>query len=388
MNNSLDKLSTNSVEYFNKQYYHCLTKNNSGSIVSIEEKEEQESGETMPIIQEDVRKLATIETISRIEPIVNADNIVTAKVRGWNVVVKKNEFKVGDKVIYFEVDTALPLDDPRYEFLAPRGTKEENGKTYHVLKTARLRGVYSQGMVLPYTQFVEELETTPITEGTDVTAALNLGKWEDPMPVGNGDTAGAFLTEYACKTDSERVQNLTQVYDKVKNIEWTATEKVDGTSCTVVRDIDGNLRVMSRNLEIKEGNNTYWNVVKKFHKIFDQLENSEGFQFEIVGPGIQGNKLQLSDIQPMIFSMVRNKNMVPRSEWSELTLKHAVPTLQYVFPDTVEEMIVSVDGMKSIVNPKVQAEGIVFHTVDGSIVQEVGSRDTFKVINNKFLLKK
>ena len=43
------------------------------------------------------RKLASIQTITQISPIKDADAIEVARVLGWNVVVKKDQFKVGDK---------------------------------------------------------------------------------------------------------------------------------------------------------------------------------------------------------------------------------------------------------------------------------------------------
>ena len=54
---------------------------------------------------EDVRKLVSFKTVEKIKPIENADAIELVCFGGWQVVVKKDEFKVGDKVIYFEIDS-------------------------------------------------------------------------------------------------------------------------------------------------------------------------------------------------------------------------------------------------------------------------------------------
>lgn len=350
----------------------------------------------MPVVKDDVRKLATVEELVNIRPIEGADAIVAANVRGWTVVVKKGEFQEGDRVVYFEVDTALPLEDARFAFLEPRGVKEVEGVKYHVLKTARLRGVYSQGLVMPLEAFWEDLEgffpgmergVTPAL-GVDVTSSLNLGKWEAPLPVGSGDTAGSFLTQYARKTDSERVQNLQAVWGEVKAVEWEASEKVDGTSCTVVRDEEGRLRVMGRNWELREGDNTYWNVVNHYKALMDTIPVGGGLQVEIAGPGIQRNPLKLQDVRPFVFDVIApGKRMVPRSEWPQEVLKWAVPLVDLPLPATAQELVEQVDGMKSLVNPQVLAEGVVFHTKDGRVVPAVGDRNTFKVISGKFLLK-
>lgn len=349
----------------------------------------------MPVIMDDVRKLATVEEISEILPIKDADAIVAAKVRGWTVVVKKGEFSPGDKVVYFEEDTALPLRDERFAFLAPRGAREDGGEQYHVLKTARLRGVYSQGLAMPLSDFEKDIKAAlgaagkplAIEVGMDITHLLGMGKWETPLPVGNSQMAGPFLAKFARKTDSERAQNLGNDWNVVREIEWEATEKIDGTSCTALRDEDGALRVMGRNWEIKEGDNIYWNVVRRYPQIFEALGIGDVVQLEICGPGVQGNKLQLKDVRPFVFSFSKGGEYQPRELWPREMVKYATPLVPIEIPETIEELVAMVDGMRSIVNPKVKAEGVVFHTKDGRIVNEVGARNTFKVISNAFLLK-
>ena len=86
------------------------------------------------------RKLASIQRIVSIEPIQGADKIELAIVLGWQCVVKKDEFKVGDLCVYIEIDSIVPADNPYFEFMKDR--------KYRV-KTIRLRGIYSQGLVCP-----------------------------------------------------------------------------------------------------------------------------------------------------------------------------------------------------------------------------------------------
>ena len=62
------------------------------------------------------RKLAHVEIIDWVREIPGADRIVTYGVLGWEVVDQKDKYKVGDKIIYCEVDSVLP-DKPEYEFL-------------------------------------------------------------------------------------------------------------------------------------------------------------------------------------------------------------------------------------------------------------------------------
>lgn len=79
-----------------------------------------------------MRTLASIQRIDALEPIAGADQIEKAKILGWELVVKKNEFKVGDLCIYCEIDSVLP-EKPEFEFLRPRKFR---------VKTIRLRGKF------------------------------------------------------------------------------------------------------------------------------------------------------------------------------------------------------------------------------------------------------
>jgi RNA ligase (TIGR02306 family) len=85
------------------------------------------------------RKLATIERISAINPIPDADAIERATIRGWNVVVKKGEHKVGELVVYCEIDSIMP-ERPEFEFLRSRGFR---------IRSIRLRNQISQGIIFP-----------------------------------------------------------------------------------------------------------------------------------------------------------------------------------------------------------------------------------------------
>ena len=85
------------------------------------------------------RTLASIETISELNPISGADKIEVARIKGWNVVVKKGQFEVGNKVVYCEVDSILP-ERPEFEFLKDK---------HYRIRTVKLRGQVSQGICFP-----------------------------------------------------------------------------------------------------------------------------------------------------------------------------------------------------------------------------------------------
>jgi RNA ligase (TIGR02306 family) len=77
-----------------------------------------------------------------LSPIVGADAILLAKVLGWELVVKKTEFQVGDRCVYFEIDSVLPIAQWNDHL------RKEPNKPLRI-KTIRLRGALSQGLALP-----------------------------------------------------------------------------------------------------------------------------------------------------------------------------------------------------------------------------------------------
>lgn len=170
------------------------------------------------------RKLAHIELIEDINPIPNADAIEVVSVLGWRCVVKKGDFKLGDKVIYVEVDSILP-DKPEFEFLRDRKFR---------IKTIKLRGQVSQGLVLPLSSLLENYKGS-LKVGTDVTEAMGIIKYEaqpeetketESKPKSAFDrfmrrfwwyrkffvkkTSGTFPS-WIRKTDEERIQNMPYV---------------------------------------------------------------------------------------------------------------------------------------------------------------------------------
>ena len=106
------------------------------------------------------RKLVTLKMVDAITPIEGADKIECAHIGGWAVVVGKGEFSVGQTVFYFEVDSLLPLENKIFTFLEPRGVTTQNGIKYHRLKTAKLRGQVSQGLIMPF-EIINEIESDP-----------------------------------------------------------------------------------------------------------------------------------------------------------------------------------------------------------------------------------
>lgn len=271
------------------------------------------------------RKLASIRRISEILPIEGADKIELAIVDGWQVVVAKNEeHQPGDLIIFYEVDSLLPIK-PEYEFLR-KGCYVANsveGEGFR-LKSIKLRKQLSQGLimnpanVLPNVDFYDEFIITEIyndefchrklilREGDDVTELLGVKKYEKILPAHLRGVARGNFPSYIPKTDCERIQNFFKYFNNnYRNDTWEATIKMDGTSFTAYLK-DDRFGVCSRNLDLEntEGN-LYWEVARKYdieNKLKDYGKNI-AIQGEAYGLGINGNNENLDRVEFAVFNV-------------------------------------------------------------------------------------
>jgi RNA ligase (TIGR02306 family) len=334
------------------------------------------------------RTMATVEPIVSVTPIPGADSIEAATVRGWTVVVRKGEFAAGDLCVYIELDAFLPVDDPRFSFLAARGVKHWDDRAGHVLRTAKLRGIYSQGLAIAVDQFPELVDPAALSgTGVDIADVLGIVKYEPPLPADlAGRALGLFPTRFAPRTDAERVQNLVDRFEELRTAAtWMATEKVDGTSVTYIRD-GGVLRVCSRNLELAPADGTQWRIAEQLG-IFDLLDDGDACQGELYGDGIQGNPLKVRGHHFAMFALWRNRRPLPRALWPSALAAHAAPVYDLMLPATVADAVEQADGIESLIAPGRLAEGIVWHSATGDTFAELEGRGCFKVISNRWLLK-
>lgn len=358
------------------------------------------------------RKLASIRRIADIRPIEGADAIVVATIDGWKVVVKKDEFKVGDLAVYLEIDSWVPHE------LAPFLSKgheprEYNGVKGERLRTIKLRGQVSQGLLL-------SLESVGITVlhpeyeiGMDLTELLGIQKWEAPIPAQlQGQAAGMFPTSLIPKTDQERIQNCfgdiqkrakrfatekvwnaetqtleerpVDVPEDFKEPTYEVTMKLDGSSCTIFRWED-ELRVCSRNLELKINEENKDNTfVAMALKIGDRIPEGYAVQGELMGPGIQGNREGFTEHKFFVFDVFNIRehkyfdSKLRRVFCHNRDIDHVpVITVDANAPASVEEGLAVAEGPS--INHKIR-EGLVWKCNDDPSF-------SFKTISNQFLLK-
>ncbi len=335
-----------------------------------------------------MRKLASIQKIIALKPIIGADAIEKATVLGWQLVVKKGEFNINDLAVYCEIDSLFP-NKPEFEFLKPRGMR---------IKTIRLRGEISQGICFPLSILPTGFD---IKEDTDCTEILNITKYEPIIPACLSGIAKGRFPSFIPKTDETRVQVLQKILDKYNGEKCYITEKLDGSSATYFIK-DGEFGVCSRNLELIEDNaNSFWKVARQLdieNKI-RSIGKNFSLQGELIGEGIQNNKLKIKG-QTVKFFTAFDIDKFQYLEFLDLTKllnqldlpMVPIVALDYELINNIDA-IIKMATIKSSICDDVWAEGIVIRPYTEkidlllSIDNFNNGRVSFKAINPEFLLK-
>jgi len=371
------------------------------------------------------RKLAHVEIIESIHPIEGADKIEMAKILGWECVVKKEEFTVGDKVIYCEVDSVMP-DKPEYEFLRDKKFR---------IRTIKLKGQISQGLILPLS--AAKNLTHKVEIGFDCTELLEITKYLSPSEKEeikkveiNQNKLTKFMKRYSwyrrlfltrkqkegfpywvSKTDEERIQNIPHVLEQFKDKEVYVTEKIDYQSGTWTGKMVSNTTLLigkflpkkyqfvvcSRNLTNNNKDSLYWKIAKKYNLEQILEENPTlTIQGEQGDTKVQCNKYGIKEPTMWIFNIIDHEknyhynyteidNFCNDAYDDGINCLRPVPLLgKYKLSElgsTVQELVEFSKG-KSVINPKIEREGIVVRCIENG--KKVLS---FKVINPNFLLK-
>lgn len=341
-----------------------------------------------------MRKLASVQVIHDVLPIEGADRIELVRVLGWQCVAKKGEFRKYDRCVYFEIDALLP-ERPEFEFLRASCYKTDlAGNSGFRIKTAKLRGCLSQGLVMPLSILPEGEYPT----GSDVSQVLGVVKYvsENETTI-QGNALGSFPS-FIPKTDEPRVQSNPDVLEELRGKPYYITCKMDGTSATFYH-YGGKFGVCSRNLSLaRDPKSAYWVVAEKLHledilNNYAESGNNYAVQGELCGVGIQKNPIGLSDVRLYVFN-VYDINKATYLNFYELVSFCSLNGLRLVpFVEAGNSFsISSVDELLELAKGQYpngrDREGIVIRPQ-----QEIrsyalkGSRLSFKVINNDYLLK-
>jgi len=342
-----------------------------------------------------MRKMATIRRIKKITPISGADNIELAEIGGWCVVVKKEEFKENEQVVYCEIDSWIPTE------LAPFLSKNKEPSEYNGIKgeklsTRKFRGQISQGLVLPIS-ILEKLhiKDEEYYEGIDVSDLLNIEKYEPPIPAQISGDCRSFSWPIS-KTDEVRVQ-ADEGLILISNLSgqpYYISLKLDGTSCSFIIDpSNSEFHVCGRNYSYKKNpDHSFWAINERY-QIEQRLRSIGGnlaLQGECVGPGIQQNKLGLSHVDYYIF------NIVDTATRQKLPLEDSLgiaKDLNMNFVPILEQgNSFNYDSAQLLEKAKGKyrdhfASAKLNQDREGIVIRSVCNTISFKAINNEFLLK-
>ena len=367
----------------------------------------------------DDRKLAHIELINDIQPIEGSDFLEVCSCLGWHVVVRKDEFKVGDKVLYIEVDSVLPPTE-EFEFMA---------KYKYRVKTIKLRGQVSQGLIVPLVG-----PTVNDKIGADMTAIYGIKKYLNSTEIAELQAEELKITleksrlkkfmyryrwyriftskkktsgypYWVVKTDEQRIQNIPKVLEKFEDSIVYVTEKVDYQSATFTGKmipsqipIIGKLLkkkfkfvVCSRNLITNDKDSLYWRIANKYH-LEEILKSNPNLtiQGEQGSTNVQGNKYGINEPKLWVFNIIDHTQNYHydyeemRDFCNEYGLS-CVPLIGYYkmsdIGSTVDDWVGFSQG-KSLINTKIHREGVVVRSINKGV-----KKLSFKVINPNFLLK-
>jgi len=362
-----------------------------------------------------MRKLASIKTISDILPIEGKDRIELSIVDGWQIIVKKGEYQIGDKTIFIEIDSVLP-DKPEYEFLK---------KNKFRIKTMKLGGVLSQGICFPMSILPQgkvyniEDDVTEIMGIKQYEATRDTEIEEDNIEISKKFQHPIFkflfrfsifrklllpkkqnkgFPEFIHKTDETRIQNIPNILTN-KGTKYIVREKVDGQSGTFFLKKMGkkwfwqkesfDFGVCSRNMRLwNETNSSYWFVAKKYNlkSVLEDLIGDNDFvaiQGECVAPSVQGNKYKVTEPDLYVFNLIYPDGKIKCIHYelsflSKYGLKMCpLADLDFTVPNTVNELLTYATGKSKLYDTL--REGYVFRNYEKNI--------SFKAVSPEFLIK-
>jgi RNA ligase (TIGR02306 family) len=338
-----------------------------------------------------MRKLASIQTIRNIKPIEGADKIECLEVLGWQTVAKKGNFQIGQKIVFCEVDSVLPKAEWN-KFL------HEESKDSIRLKTRKFKGQISQGVAFD----LDILPPGNHVVGDDVSDLLGVSIYVPYIPAHlMGKVKGDFVS-FLSKTDETRIQSAPDILQRYKDIPFSISEKLDGSSISLFLN-RGVFGVCSRNVELLEdGSNAYWkaaragNIEEKLKQLSEFIPNFPNWaiQGELVGNGIQGNKYKLGEPEIYVFNIynIDNRKYLDYTDMVEACFKlnlKMVPIINECFYLDGLKMCDMVDMSRgnSKLNKQTIREGIVIRPLVNLFGDPDVGRLSFKVINPDFLLK-
>lgn len=124
---------------------------------------------------ENLNSVCYVGRIGEIRPIEGADNIEVVLVSGWQSITKKGEYQVGDKVVIATTDAVIP--QALSDLMEVTGYLRKGQR----VRTVKLRGVYSECLLIPFKYLAPKSLVNNVEEGHDMMGILGITKYEPPV---------------------------------------------------------------------------------------------------------------------------------------------------------------------------------------------------------------
>lgn len=341
----------------------------------------------------------TIEEISELRSHSNADRLLIASLKGlgFQFIVAKDLWKVGDKCLYFPLDAILP--EQLLIALKLEG-KLAGGKKNRV-KTIKLRGEISQGLVGPLS-LLEGLEPDHWTP-EEITKFLGVEKYEPEINLPRSlDGRLVELPPGVGIYDIENCERYPAALQSLLEQPVLITEKVEGSHFAVAV-IDGKTWICQRRFALEpvpdKPEHFFWEVAKKEGLIEFANTLAEEFKTqhlilrgEILGPNIQSNIYYLSERKVLFFDLQVDQRYVDAPVFLDRFNRHGkqallVPVLSNgpTLADWLAGQPIREASNGQSVLHKTMREGIVIRPLKEQFSSDIGARLILKQISPEYL---
>lgn len=328
-----------------------------------------------------MQRLATIEKILNIEPHPDADTLDIYQVMGWKVIDKKGAYNVGDLAIYVEIDTIFPEKPENLAFLE---------KNHWKVKTIRLRGVYSQGLLLPLSVLPEDFE---IEEGKEVADIIGCQKYEKSSGVTSIEAKSTFPYFVGWnRTDEDNICSNLYMLEQIKGKPYYITLKADGSSLSSIYQDE--FILATRKMWLREipddaiTDNKFWLAARNRNLKEILSKSNYGIQCELLAPGLQCNTMGVNQADIRVYDLFdkTTKKYTDYQELVDFCVATNLPMVDVIeegenFNYTLDELVKMAFNAK-YPNGKL-AEGIVVRPTQYT-VSDRGGRLSFKVMNPEY----
>jgi RNA ligase (TIGR02306 family) len=310
--------------------------------------------------------LASIQKIENIQPIADADRLESVGVKGWTCVVPKGQFNIGDYCVYIEIDTIVP------------GSFVDKEEPSILVRSLKLRGTLSQGLVLPIGKF-PQCKDLPI--GTDVSELLGVTHFEKNTE-GKEPNYKDVFPRFMPKTDEPMIQSIPEKIQELTGQPYYISIKYNGCSSTFY-NFNEKFGVCSRKSELYETDSCpFWNVAKK-HDLSKILPCNIAIQGETCGPNISKNRMGLTDYELRVFNVFDIKKGIKFHYDAMISYLQGLNIPMVSVIDVGNSFNYTLEQLKQLaISTRYRDQ-----KVEGLVIRSQDQKISFKMLNSEYLLK-